>query len=358
MMKVLFITGRELGYTRNDVLLRAFRRFCNTDIVGTDQRPLSLAANSLRISLLAIPRLFRNSYDLVFVGFYGQLLMCFLGPLSRRPILFDAYVSTYDTLIEDRQVGGTRSILAWAAKRLDHAACRLAIRVMLDTPIHAEYFKEQYHLSSDKFVSCPVGCNEDIFSPRIKPLDSPDRHTSVLYYSSYLPLHGVDTVVRAAGLLRHEDVNFRLIGEGQTYSKTQQLAKELGMDNIKFLPVISLGQLPEEIANADICLGGHFGTSVKAGRVVPGKIYQMLAMAAPIIATETPANMALLRHRESAYLCPPNDPQALAEAILYLHNHGELRQHIAEQGRKLYLEQCSEAVITKILQQVIEDILT
>ncbi len=358
MIKVLFITGRELGYTRNDVLLRAFHRFCSVDVVGIDRRPRSLAANSINISLPTIPRLFRKSYDLVFIGFYGQLLMCILGPLARGPILFDAFVSTYDTLIEDRQVGSKSSILAWAAKRLDQTACRLARRVMLDTRLHVDYFIEKYHLLPGKFVACPVGCNEDIFYPRPKPFDSLEGQTSVLYYSSYLPLHGVDTVVRAAALLRREGVSFKLIGDGRMYSKTQQLANELGLDHVKFAPVMPLEQLPEDIANAGICLGGHFGSSAKAGRVVPGKIYQMLAMAAPIIATETPANMALLRHKESAYLCPPNDPQALAEAILFLHKHKDLRQHIAEQGRKLYLGQCSEAVITKILQQVVEDILT
>jgi glycosyltransferase involved in cell wall biosynthesis len=284
--------------------------------------------------------------------------MFFLRPFTRRPILFDAFVSTYDTLIEDRQFSGRESLLARITKQLDHAACHLADRVMLDTQLQIDYFVEQYHLLLGKFISCPVGCNEDIFYPRIKPVNSPHQHTRVLYYSSYLPLHGVENVVRTAALLRAEQVNFRLIGSGLTFPKTRQLATNLGLDNIDFVPTVPLEQLPEEITNADICLGGHFGTSAKAGRVVPGKIYQLLAMAAPIIATDTPANMALLRHEESAYLCSPNDPQSLAEAILYLHNHSDLRHYLAEQGRRLYLELCSEAVITALLQNVVEEILS
>jgi glycosyltransferase involved in cell wall biosynthesis len=350
-VNLLFLTGRELTYTRNDVLLRAFRRLGDVDVLGVNHRPGSLLANSLRISLQVAPRLRRQGYDLVFVGFYGHLLMLTVGPLARRPVLFDAFVSTYDTLIEDRQMSGQNSVLAWGAKALDRIACRLASQVLLDTTMHVDYFVEQYHLPAHKFASCPVGCNEEIFYPR--PVAVLNRPARVTYYTSYLPLHGVETVVRAAALLRAAPLRLRMIGGGQTYPRVRALASELELDNIEFIPAIPLERLPEEIAAADLCLGGHFGASAKAGRVVPGKIYQLLAMAAPIIATTTPANLSLLRHAESAFLIPPDDPPALAEAILDLLADAGLRRCLAQGGRKLYLEQCSEAVVTRQLRQIL-----
>jgi len=79
-------------------------------------------------------------------------------------------------------------------------------------------------------------------------------------------------------------VEFRLIGSGQTFKETKKLSKQLGLRNIEFLPPIPIEELPYEISAADICLGGHFGLTEKAARVVPGKIYQILAMEKPIIA--------------------------------------------------------------------------
>jgi glycosyltransferase involved in cell wall biosynthesis len=354
-VKLLFIAGRELSYTRNDVLLRAFRRLGDVDELGVSRRPKSLLLNSLQVSLQAIPRLLRQDYDLIFVGFYGHLLMLAAGPFARCPLLFDAFVSTYDTLIEDRQVNGPGSLLAWSARALDRAACRLASRVLLDTAMHVDYFIEEYQLPAHKFSSCPVGCNEEIFYPR--PAVVLNRPARVTYYTSYLPLHGVETVVRAAALLRAEPVHFRVIGTGQTYPAVRSLADGLELDNIEFIQPVPLERLPEEIAAAHICLGGHFGASAKAGRVVPGKIYQLLAMAAPLIATTTPANLALLRHGESAYLVPPDDPSALAQAVLDLLAEDALRQRLAEGGRRLYLEQCSEAIITAQLRQILADLL-
>lgn len=349
-MRVLFITGRELAYSRNDVLLRAFRRFAEVDALGVEQRPASLALNSLRLSLRALPRLPSRRYDLVFVGFYGHLLMLPAGLLARAPVLFDAFVSTYDTLSADRQVFSPRSPAGRLAFWLDQAACRLASHVLLDTSLHAQYFAQTFNLPADKLSDLPVGCSEDLFSPRPQPGVHP--HTLVLYYSSYLPLHGVETVARAASLLTAENIHFRLIGSGPGLAAVQALATQAGLQNITFMPDVPLERLPAEIAAADVCLGGHFGSSEKAGRVVPGKVYQILAMGRPLIAGDTPANRMLLTEGEDALLCPPGDPASLAAALRSLHCDPALRSRLAAGARRLYEMACSEKVITDGLQAV------
>ncbi len=86
---------------------------------------------------------------------------------------------------------------------------------------------------------------------------------------------------RPSRLQDQADIEFRLIGQGPEYHRVRALADQLKLDNVQFLPPIPLEDLADEISQADICLGGHFGPSQKAGRVIPGKIYQILAMARP-----------------------------------------------------------------------------
>jgi glycosyltransferase involved in cell wall biosynthesis len=137
----------------------------------------------------------------------------------------------------------------------------------------------------------------------------------------------------------------------------QALAATLGLTNLTFAPPVPPAALAQALAAADICLGGHFGKSEKAGRVVPGKIYQMLAMAKAVIAGDTPANRALLQPGEQALLVDPTDPQALAAAILTLHHEPALRERLAAQGYQLYQAACCEAVITQRLQAVVTQML-
>lgn len=357
-MKMLFVVGRERSYPRNDVLLRAFRRFADVDILGVDSRPPSLLRNSLVIGVRAGLTVLRKRYDLIFVGFYGHLILFPIGLLRRSPLLFDAFVSTYDTLIEDRGVGIPDSLVGRLAYGIDWLSGRLADHILLDTAEHVAYYARAFNLPIEKFSALPVGCNEELFSWRERP--AAGRTTRVLYYSSYLPLHGVETVVRAAALAAGAvggAIRFRIIGEGQEAARVRRLTTELGLGNIDFAPTLPLEALPGEIARADIGLGGHFGSNAKAGRVVPGKIYQLLAMGCPVLATQTPANMALLQHGVSAYLCPPDDPAGLADALLTLHHNHDLRQALSAGGMQLYHQCCSETVITERLRRQTERLL-
>jgi glycosyltransferase involved in cell wall biosynthesis len=355
-MQILFIVGRELTYQRNDVLLRAFQRLGEVHVFAPKSKPRSLVIASLILGFRSLKALLFNPYDVIFVGFYGHLLMLPVGVIAhwrKIPILFDAFVSNYDTLVDDRQVITERSIFARLAMWLDHLAVRMADFVLLDTPQHVDYFCRTFSLSPEGVGSIPVGCNEEIFFSHQKTTQKKDV-TGILYYCTYQPLHGAHLVVEAAKALKNENIFFHLIGTGQEFPRVQALAENYQLANIKFTPFIPLDILRDEIRQADICLGGHFGTSEKAKRVVPGKIYQILAIGRPLIAAKTIANVSLLTDRESAILVPPDNAIALAEAIRNLHHDPTLREKIAEGGQQVYRQCCREAVITSKLEAILQ----
>ena len=100
-LRVLFTCGREPEYPRNSVMRAALG--CCFDVTEVTDNSLSLPVRYARI----IPRLLRcsfNDYDMVFVGFLGQPLMPLIHLLTPSPILFDAFLSIYDTLCFDRRV--------------------------------------------------------------------------------------------------------------------------------------------------------------------------------------------------------------------------------------------------------------
>ncbi len=352
--RILFVSGREVDYTRNDVIIRALSQIGNVDVVGGNGRG-SIVWRSIGFTIKALWLYITRHYDVIVVGFYGHLLMLPLGFLTRRPILFDAFLSTYDTLCDDRRRYSGDSLVGKLAFWLDKTASHFSSAVLLDTPLHARYFIETFDLPAEKVFSLPVGCNEQIFYPQQVPRKIKNI-TTVLFYGTYLPLHGTDVIVNAAARLSYESIRFKLIGNGPMYADTIQLAQSLQLETIDFLPPTSLEELATHIATADICLGGHFGTSLKAARVVPGKIYQILAMARPVVAASSPANMAFLTHNHTAMLCPANNPDALAEAILTLHQNPTARDNIAAAGHKLFQAMFSETTITAELQEILSHI--
>jgi glycosyltransferase involved in cell wall biosynthesis len=348
---ILFLCGREVNYPFNFTMLQALRRLGGVDVVAEEGMGTSITRRSLQVMTQGLPHLLSRRYDLVYVGFYGYLLMLPVGLLARQPVLFNPFISTYETLVLERKRFREASLGARLAFWLDQVACRGADRLILDTQAHVDYFVQQYHLPRDKFDVVYVGADETVFYPRPEVSEEP----VVLYHGAYLPVHGVETIVRAAGLLDGKSpLRFRLIGEGLEYRQARDLAEELDVSNVEFLPPQPWPQMPGQIARASICLGGHFGTAGKAGRVIAGKTYQYLAMGKATIVGDNAANRELLAHGQDAWFCPMADPKGLADGIQALAKDSDLRECLGQKARGTFLKRASTPAINERIRQVVE----
>jgi glycosyltransferase involved in cell wall biosynthesis len=348
-MRVLFACGREPAYTRNAVLQAALRLSFDVSL-AVDATP-GLAGRYLRVAARLVRS--RGLCDMAVVGFYGHPLVLLARRAIRQPILFDAFISTYDTLCFDRRRFAPDSLPGRAALWLDRTSCQQADLVLLDTAAHAEYFHNIIGVPRQKLRTLFVGCDETLFYPRP---DTGEPSLIVLHYGSFQRLHGTEVIVRAASLLGSESrVRFRIIGQGAEYAPVRRLAQELDVHNVEFLPPVALAQLPAEIAGAGICLGGHFGSTDKASRVIAGKTFQFLAMAKPTIVGDNSANRELLAHGQDAVFCQMANPEALAAAIQGLVDQPDLRTYIGENGRQTFLRRAATGVLSAELRQIVAE---
>lgn len=351
--RVLFISGRELDYIRNRVLLNALRTHFDV-IVGTTEARTTVARTITGLAQL-VGRL--PEHDVCFVGFYGQPLAITLSLLQKKPIVLDAYVSTYDTLCEDRCWFRPRSPAGRLARWLDRRSCQVAAHIITDTHAHARYFQETFGTSKHQLTTIYVGCDEELFRPSDQ-ISPGSQRFEVFYYGSFLPLHGTDVIVQAAALLRDRpEIHFTLGGDGPRRASVQQMIADKSLDNLDLVGWIPLEQLPAYIAPASVCLGGHFSTVPKAGRVISTKTFQFVAMRKPTIVGDSPATRELFVAGEHVYAVPTNNPAALAEAVRILADDDALRQRIATGGYKVFKKRLTTRTIADQLASVIENVL-
>jgi glycosyltransferase involved in cell wall biosynthesis len=169
----------------------------------------------------------------------------------------------------------------------------------------------------------------------------------VLFVGTFIPLHGVHTIVDAATRLdrRGTDIRFRLIGRGQEFAAVAERVRRERLARVELLDGwIDGDAYDRELAEADVCLG-IFGATDKAQRVIPSKVYDALAAGRPVITADTPAARELLTHGVDAWLCPPGDPDALAEAIDRVARDHALRARLADGARRTYEARCSPEAI-------------
>ncbi len=352
-MKILFIAGREPSYIRNTMLLKMLENN-GAEISHCTDSSKTYPTRFLKVVWKFLLRKNEN-INCVFVGFLGQPLMPIISMLTNKPIIFDAFLSIFDTMCFDRKRFKPDSLAGKFFYWLDRYSCSLADRILLDTDAHIDYFTKTFGLPGSKFQRVFVGADESLFYPR--ELKREDHTFRVFYYSSFLPLHGTEYIVKAADQLREEkDIEFVIVGKGMEQIKIRSLAQSLGVGNIRFVDWLPYEQLPLEIAQADICLGGHFSDIDKAKRVIAGKTFQFLAMKKPVIVGDCPGNRELLTDRENAFFVTMADAGALANAILELKDNILLREHIAGEGYNTFKSKCCTDALGVGLKSVLEKV--
>jgi hypothetical protein len=125
----------------------------------------------------------------------------------------------------------------------------------------------------------------------------------------------LDTILDAIRRTENEPIQWLLIGSGQEEPKLRRFLAEHPSDKVKWLPWVDYAHLPVVISRASVALG-IFGTSDKAGRVIPNKAYQILAAGKLLITRESPAMAALAEaYPSSIKTLPAGDGAALADAV-------------------------------------------
>jgi len=348
MMRILYFGSYNKDYARNRVLIKGAKENNLTIIECSSQKSIKTRFFTL------IKKALKKDFDIIFAAYPSHLDMFtakIISIIKRKPIIFDAFISTYDTMINEWKYGTRYSPKGIYYHWLDKTSCQMADLVILDTEEHIDYFIKEFNLKRDKFACIPIGADEEIFHPRKKTRTS--KKLRILYYGHTNPLHGFPHIVEAAKLLKNEkDIEFMFIGDNRWFRYERDKNKTLG--NVKFKNAVPFKEIAQYIADADICLG-VFGTTTKAQNVIPNKAYEILAMQKPLLTADTKAVKKYLKNKENAILCKTGSAKEIAQSILFLKNNPKLRDKISKNGYKLFKNNFTTKKIGHRLNKIIKN---
>jgi colanic acid biosynthesis glycosyl transferase WcaI len=183
----------------------------------------------------------------------------------------------------------------------------------------------------------------------IKPMDRLDNvfrqeyglgDKFVVLYSGNIALtQGLETVVEAAiQVLNIPEILFVIVGEARALAQLQEYCDAKGATNVRLLPFQPRERLPAMLAAADVSL------IVQRRHVVsfnmPSKTQVILASGRPVIASvpSTGSAAKAVEKSRGGLVTAPEDPAALAAAIVKLQTHPELAAAYSKQGRQYALD--------------------
>ena len=342
----------DRAYPRNRLLARAFNA-AGADLVDiVDSRTFLSRTPSL------VARALRRRVDIVLVGFPAHMDVMAAKAVAAATgarVIFDPLVGLHETNIDDRGLAKPGSLQARRCRTEDWIACRFADLILLDTDTHISYLSALTGVSRSKFRRVWLGTDDAVMHPRVR-MES--AGPGVFFYGNVTPLHGIDHILGAAELLQRwqKPVNFTIVAGGSELRAIRRQAENRGLHSVRTLEAVPYEKLAELIGNSELCLG-VFGTTAKAQRVIPNKVFDALAMAKPLITADTPAVREALVDGVHALLCRPGDPESLARSIWKLTSDPSLQRSLASEGHRLFQREFSTSALTGALVGAVQEAL-
>jgi colanic acid biosynthesis glycosyl transferase WcaI len=171
---------------------------------------------------------------------------------------------------------------------------------------------------------------------QIQPIERmPDASIKVLYSGNLGRKQGLGQVVAMAEELarRRPDIEIVLRGNGNQMGDLSADIAQRRLSNVRLVELRPSEGLASALAAGDIHLVPQ--NPEAAAFSVPSKVFNIMAVGRPFIATALPGSTLWhLQRRSGAFLCvPPNEPWRFAEAVLRLADDLQLRRELGRRGR-------------------------
>ncbi|MFC2001653.1 glycosyltransferase [Chloroflexota bacterium] len=273
------------------------------------------------VSLFQCKRLLKRiKPDLVhahFITGYG-----FLGALmSYHPFIVSVWGS--DVLIDPKNSKLTEYALRYTLKKADAITCTSPYLYKATLPYAPQH-------SIIKII--PFGIDLGVFKLPSKPPNRPGKTIGTLKRLD--PVYGIDYLIRSIPHIRqkHKDVRILIAGYGNQ-KPYQQAAQEIGVEkNVEFIGTVPHAAVTEYLSRLDIfvmpSLSEAFGVSALEAQ----------ALGIPVVATNIGGIPEIVKDGESGLLVEPQNPKAIADAIIRLLDDEALRKRMGARGRKLVEE--------------------
>jgi len=179
-----------------------------------------------------------------------------------------------------------------------------------------------------------------------------DRNKKVVMFSGTPRAHkGIEDLIEAINLLQTQDVLLTLVGADEgSYSQNliTMADKKLG-ERLKAFGLQPFEKVPEFLAMSDVTVIPQKRNLASVGQL-PAKVFDAMAMAKPIIATNVSDLPEILDG--CGWIVEPESPKQLARAIQHVIDHPEEARQMGQKARQKCIENYSWDAMEKILVNI------
>ena len=241
--------------------------------------------------------------------------------------------------------------MLWLAERLERWSYQRATFISTVTEGIQKALVERKNVPHHKVLFLPNGVDTNLFRPRppdsqlARQLDLEGKRVA-LYAGTHGHAHGLGVALHAVKLLENAGIVFVFIGGGSEKPKLQEMAAEMSLGNVYFLDPAPPEYVARLYSLATIALSTLRKSSV-AEETRPAKVLPAMASGKPVVYSGSGEGARLVEDTRAGLVVPPEDPKALADAILTLVHNPALADELGRNGRKYVEEKLTWSALVK-----------
>lgn len=233
------------------------------------------------------------------------------------PFVFEVRDLWPQTLIDMGRLSD-RHPAAIGLRWLEKSLYRDAYRIIVLLPKAHEYI-EPLGIPREKIVWIPNGTDTENF-PVAPPAKDSDTFT-LMYFGAHGAANGLDNLLAAMERVQRAPaggrIQLRLIGDGPLKPSLMASAREKGLATVRFEDPVPKKDIPALAAQADAFVFNLIDAPVFRYGISSNKLFDFLAAGRPVLFCCASSNNPVAEAGAGTTV-PPENPQALSEAILNL----------------------------------------
>lgn len=248
---------------------------------------------------------------------------------------------------------GSMSLLEWMAYRHADACIGLAPGIVDGIRRRSP--------SGRRIEMVPNGCDLDLFHPgKRAPLELPGIAPGD-FVAGFIGAHGVanrlDALLDAAAEIKRRgrsDIKLVLIGDGKCKDALAARAQQEGLQNCLLFDPVKKSAVAKITAGLDCGLmilanvpAFYYGTS-------PNKFFDYISSGIPVVCNYPGWLAEIIERNRCGHAVPPENPAAMADALIWLADHPAERKEMGGMARQLAEREFSREALAARWIQVLE----
>lgn len=250
-------------------------------------------------------------FDVVFCNQLSPIMMAYAAIAYKKRYKVPVIMYCLDLWPESLIAGGVKrkSLLYKYYHYISRRIYRRVDDILITSRMFSDYLQQEFGIEKENIKYLPQYA-EGIF--KTVPMKQRTDTFDFMFAGNIGEIQSVETIIKAASLLKNEPVRFHIIGNGTDLERLQKISEK--EENVIFYGRRPLEEMPSFYEKADAML-----ITLKADPVLsmtlPGKVQSYMAVGKPIIGAINGETKKIIEDANCGYCGKAEDAEELADNI-------------------------------------------